>query len=133
MASDGEPAPEKHRGLTEAWKPGQSGNPSGRPKGSRNKLGDAFIADLHAAWQTQGAKVIERVIEERPQDFLKVVASLLPKQIEVREGAFDSLGDEELAALVVAARSALAVVGGGGTGSGDQEEPQPAVGVSAVH
>jgi len=29
------------------YKPGQSGNPNGRPKGSRNKLGEAFIAALH--------------------------------------------------------------------------------------
>ena len=29
------------------------GNP-GRPKGSRNKLGEAFIADLYAHWQENG-------------------------------------------------------------------------------
>jgi hypothetical protein len=28
--------------------PGQSGNPRGRPKGSRHKLSEAFLADLAA-------------------------------------------------------------------------------------
>jgi hypothetical protein len=47
---DGETTPEKQRGLKEPWQPGQSGNPNGRPKGSRNKLGEAFVADLLAVW-----------------------------------------------------------------------------------
>ena len=43
---DGESAPQKHRGLREPWKPGESGNPAGRPKGSRNKLGEEFITEV---------------------------------------------------------------------------------------
>lgn len=33
---DGENTPAK-TGLSAAWKPGESGNPAGRPKGARNK------------------------------------------------------------------------------------------------
>lgn len=29
------------------FKPGQSGNPKGREKGSRNKLGEAFLEAMH--------------------------------------------------------------------------------------
>lgn len=93
---------------------GNTGNPNGRPKGSRNKLGEAFLTDLYADWQDHGVEVIARVRDEKPDAYLKVVASILPKQLEIKEGAFDGLGDEELAALVAAARSALSAAEGGG-------------------
>lgn len=108
------------------------GNP-GRPKGSRNKLGERFVADLYEAWQEKGQDVIARVAAERPQDFLKVVASLLPKQVEIKEDAFGELTDEQLVAIISAARHSLGVPGEGGSGVEDPEEPEPPEGLSAVH
>lgn len=71
----------KQQGGSNLFQPGQSGNPAGRKLGSRNKLGEAFLADMFDAWKAQGVDAIRRVIDERPQDFLKVVASILPKEI----------------------------------------------------
>ncbi len=59
----------------------KAGNP-GRPVGSRNKLGEEFLKDMLSAWQADGIDAIRRVIAERPQDFLKVVASILPKEVQ---------------------------------------------------
>lgn len=115
------------------FQPGQSGNPAGRQKGSRNKLGEAFIQALHEDFVVNGLAVIETVRTERPGDYLKVVASLLPKQIEVKEGAFDGISDEDLAAIVAAARSALSVAEGGGEGGEGPNGIKPAKAVRAVH
>lgn len=94
------------------WK----GNAAGRPKGSRHKLGTAFIDDLYEAWQTQGKDVIARVIEERPHEFLKSVASILPKEIEVKTTAVQDLSDDDIAAALIALRSVGALAGfGNGT------------------
>lgn len=105
--------------LSPAWQPGASGNPVGRPKGSRNKLGFAFIEDMYAAWQAKGREAIDRVIEERPHEFIKSVASILPKEIEVRTTAVQELSDDDIAAALVALRSVGALAG---LGNGTEEK-----------
>jgi hypothetical protein len=68
------------------FKPGQSGNPKGRPKGARSKLGEAFLNELLADFGKGGTEAIVKVREERPQDYLKVIASILPKELSGLEG-----------------------------------------------
>jgi hypothetical protein len=81
----------------------------GRPKGSRNKLGEAFLGDLYADWVENGVAVIQKVRETCPDVYLKVVASILPKQLEIERDPFDGVTDDELAALIAAARDALGI------------------------
>lgn len=85
---------------------GNKGGP-GRPKGSRNKLGEDFIEALFWDWLEHGPGVIETVRRDRPQEYLKLVAGLIPRQIEIPRGAFDDVSDDELAAIVAAARAAV--------------------------
>jgi hypothetical protein len=73
------------------------GNP-GRPKGSRNKLGEDFIQALAADFERHGAETIERVRVQSPAAYLKVVASLLPKDVNLNVNNLDSLTDEQLLA-----------------------------------
>ena len=49
---------------------GASGNPTGRPKGSRNKLSESFLKALADDFDANGPGVIERVRKERPHDYL---------------------------------------------------------------
>ena len=97
--------PKQHRNLKEPWKPGRSGNPKGRPKGARNRLGTQFLEALEADFNKFGPQAIALVREKKPEVYIKVVADLLPKEanINVEAGeAFvqlwkkisDGLGDE---------------------------------------
>ena len=60
---------------------GNSGGP-GRPKGARNKLSEALLQALADDFEANGAAVIEQVHTERPHDYLKVCASVMPKRLE---------------------------------------------------
>lgn len=71
-------------------KPGEVRNPNGRPKGSRNKLGEAFLQALHDDFITHGVATIETVRIERPHEYLKVVASLLPKDVNLNHDVSDA-------------------------------------------
>jgi hypothetical protein len=59
-------------------------------------------------WNFQAAPVSTRVRTERPLDYLRIIAALVPKQVEVSQGPFDGVSDSELAALVRAALLAQA-------------------------
>jgi hypothetical protein len=54
----------------------------GRQRGSRNKLAEAFITDLHEEWEKRGKGCLERVARDDPVQFMKVVASILPRELD---------------------------------------------------
>ncbi len=81
------------------FEPGKSGNPAGRPIGARAKLGEAFIAEMLADFLKHGRDAIERVRQEKPDQYLKVIASLLPKDVNLSTvPSAEDLTDEELLA-----------------------------------
>ena len=47
-----------HQRPTHLWRPGESGNPAGRPRGSRNKLAEDFVAALYDDFRDHGAAAI---------------------------------------------------------------------------
>lgn len=89
------PKPEKGEGGR--FLPGNNGGP-GRPKGARNKLGEAFVEALHQDFNDHGADAIVRTREEKPDQYLKVIASLLPKEFKIE--TVSDLTDEQLDARI---------------------------------
>jgi hypothetical protein len=67
------------------FKPGQSGNPAGRPKGARSKLAEDFLKDLHDDWKESGLVTLQALRAEKPDVYVKVIADLLPKLEEKTE------------------------------------------------
>jgi hypothetical protein len=59
------------------------GGVGGRKVGSRSRLSESFLADLHAEWKRTGRKVLAQVAATEPAVFLRCVATVLPKALEV--------------------------------------------------
>lgn len=121
MAERGRPKPEQDD-QTGRFLSGNIGG--GRPKGARSKLGEAFLEDILASWEAEGPAAIRRVIEKRPQDYLRVVASLMPKEMNVNVNQLDTMSDDQLVERIrkldSTIRPFLDAQGEGGTGAGDR-------------
>jgi hypothetical protein len=77
--------------------PFAKGNP-GRPKGARNKLGEAFLEAMLEDFTQHGTAAIEVVRAEKPDQYLKVIASILPKEMNLNvTEQFSEMTDDELA------------------------------------
>src|SRR5262245_65856854 len=72
------------------WKPGQSGNPKGRPPGSRNKLGDAFVEALCKDFLEHGAKAIVACRETKPEVYLTVISKVMPKELNLKTDGLEA-------------------------------------------
>lgn len=92
------------------FKPGQSGNPGGKPVGTRNALNGEFLKDLQDMWRKGGRRILNRVAEDDPATIVRVVASLQPKEVEITKH-FDELTDEQLDAAYHAVRAIISAQG----------------------
>lgn len=72
--------------LAPAWKPGQSGNPAGRPKGARNKLSEDFFNALAEDFAQNGVNVIATMRSESPKDYAKMIAALQSREVTGEDG-----------------------------------------------
>jgi hypothetical protein len=89
--------PKQLANLRPPWKKGERGNPhyAGRPKGSRNKINQAYIDAIAAEFEAHGVSALEKVRKKMPHVFLRLVAELLPKQVQVEHGLTD-MTEEQL-------------------------------------
>jgi hypothetical protein len=76
-------AEKKQRNL-KPFKPGTSGNPAGREKGSRSKMGEAFLEDVRDLWARRGKDILDKCADTEPMQTAKMVASLLPREFLVK-------------------------------------------------
>jgi hypothetical protein len=53
-----------------------------RPQGSRNKLSEDFLADLHESWLALGKAALVTAAWTDPVAYVRLVASLMPRELE---------------------------------------------------
>lgn len=105
------------------FKPGTSGNPGGKPAGARNRLSTKFVHDLLEDFEAHGKEAIQAARTDDPVSYVRVVASLLPKQVEQSQ-PLEDLTDAELVAGIAFLRSRL--TGDSGEGIVASSEPSQA-------
>jgi hypothetical protein len=104
---------------------------AGRPTGTRNKLQADFLRDLAEAWARDGANALKVMIAEQPADFVKVVASLMPREL-IFENVMSDLDEQQIDELILAlrqrmieSRTAPALLASSDVdGVGDEPEPR---------
>jgi hypothetical protein len=68
----------------------------GRKPGSRNKLCRAVLEDLMADWAEGGAAAIKMMRIEQPAAYVRVMCSILPKELILENSTITELDDAEL-------------------------------------
>jgi len=77
------PAITRKKQTKTSWKPGQSGNPDGRPRGSRN----AAVAALEAIGQANAEAVVRKLVETALGGDVQALKALADRLWPVRKGS----------------------------------------------
>ena len=80
---------------------------AGRRKGSRDRISTALLTAIADDFEKHGAEAVKIARVERPTEYLRTVASLLPKEFEFTDNRLADLTDDELDAFIELARRQL--------------------------
>src|SRR6516162_10991987 len=65
------------------WPPGVSGNPNGRPVGSRTVFSQAFLKDLAEVWSKEGREAMVKTAKTNPTVFFATCARLIGPEVKL--------------------------------------------------
>ena len=100
------------------FKKGSNPNPGGKPVNARNKLQGSFLTKLAADFDKEGKSAIVNMREKDPSSYIRCIASLMPKELEVTK-PLDDLTDDD---LYKAIRTLKQHLGLEDAGDGSEEE-----------
>lgn len=83
----------EHKGGNPDWKPGVSGNPTGRTKGARNRFGEDFVTEFMEHWKVHGKACLDKLAESNAEAYARVAVAILPKVIELGDDTKDMLAE----------------------------------------
>jgi hypothetical protein len=111
------------------FKPGETGNPGGKPVNARNRVTAAFLKALADDFDENGKKAIEAARKDDPMGYVRAIVALLPKEFVIERPGED-LTDDQLAAIITELQGRVGALEGAATEPGGAE---PADGVPSVH
>ena len=65
------------------WPPGVSGNPNGRPVGSRTAFSQGFLKDLAEVWAEHGKETMIKTAQDNPGVFFATCARLIGPEVKL--------------------------------------------------
>lgn len=71
-----------------------------RSEKTKAKVNNAFLDDVLALWRKKGPEILEQAAAKAPEKVMKIVADLIPKQMEIKGGAVQDLDDEKIEELI---------------------------------
>src|SRR5215470_6201253 len=83
---------------------GNPGKGGGRRRGSRDRISTALLEAIAKDFEEFGEEAVKIARVEKPVEYLRIVASLLPKEFEIVDSRLPDLTDEELDRLIEVAR-----------------------------
>jgi len=93
----------------------------GRAKGAKNRLSHAFLTALAEDFEQHGVEALKIARVEKPVEYIRIVAGLMPKELEIMDSRLTDLSDEELDVFIAKLRAQLR--GAITQELGDGEEP----------
>jgi hypothetical protein len=73
-------------------------NGGGRPQGAKNRLQTKFLYALAEDFEAHGEGVIRICRIEKPVEYLRIIASVLPRELVLEQNVLSDMSDEDIAA-----------------------------------
>ena len=95
----------------------------GRRQGARSRISTALLTAFAEDFEKYGEETVRITRVEKPIEYLRIAASLLPKEFEFTDNRLGELSDEELDAVIAYARQRLTIKRELTIDVGSREEP----------
>ena len=79
----------------------------GRAKGAKNRLSHAFLTALAEDFEQHGVEALKIARIEKPVEYIRIVAGLMPKEFEIIDSRLTDISDEELDVFIAKLRAQL--------------------------
>jgi hypothetical protein len=81
------------------FEPGRA-KTGGRTRGVKNRLSHAFLQALADDFEKHGREAIMICRVEKPNEYLRVIAHLMPRELEISHNPIEVISDDELIAYI---------------------------------